>query len=107
MQRVINTIELFSGGWMGFSPGLRDYYVQSNNFFTSNNKKDRNVGLRRTLVEVDGSDNDHAQRDDDCDPASDCASDRPKKKEKQLDEEVYKVAGRFVSITYPTEQGVV
>ena len=78
-----------------------------NNSFTSNNKKDRNVGLRRTLVEVDGSNNDHAQRDDDCDPASDCAPDRPQKKEKQLDEEVYKVAGRFVSITYPTEQGVV
>ena len=43
--------------------------------FTSNNEKDRDVGFSWTIVEKDQTNDNHAERNDDCDPASDCASD--------------------------------
>ena len=55
---------------------------------TSDDEKDGDVGLGGTLVEVDGADGDHAERDDDGDAARDGAADRAEKQEQELDQEV-------------------
>ena len=60
--------------------------------FTSDDEKDGNVGLRGTLVEVDWSDGDHAERDDDGDAARDRAPDRAQQQQQKLHKKVDEVA---------------
>lgn len=55
---------------------------------TSDDEKDGDIRLGRALVEVDWADDDHAERDDDGDPARDGAADRAEKQEQELDQEV-------------------
>jgi hypothetical protein len=64
---------------VGLDPGHTSYSV-----LTSDDEKDGDVGLRRALVEVDGSDGDHAERDDDGDAAGHGAADGAEKLESIL-----------------------
>ena len=58
---------------------------------TSDDEKDGDVGLSGTLVEVDGADGDHAERDDDGDAARDGAADGAEQQQQNFDQEVDEV----------------
>ena len=74
---------------------------------TSNDEEYRDIRLRRTLVEVDGPDDDHADGDDNGDGARDGAADRAEEEDENLDQEVDEVSRRFVRVSNATKQGVV
>ena len=65
------------------------------------------MGLGGAVVEVDGADHDHGQRDDDRDGASDGAADGAEEKEDYLHHEVDHVPARLVRVADPAKQGVV
>ena len=58
---------------------------------TSDDEKDGDVGLGGTLVEVDGADGDHAERDDDGDAARDGAADGAEQQQQNFDQKVDEV----------------
>ncbi len=62
---------------------------------TSNDKKDGYVWFRRALVEVDGADGNHTERDDDGDAAGDGAADCAEEKKQNFDQKIDEVSWRL------------
>ena len=82
-------------------------FVRWKAFVTSNDKKYRDVGLGRTVVEIDAADDNHAEGDDHGDGAGDGAANRAEKEQDHLHHKVYHVPAGLVRVADAAEQGVI
>jgi len=88
-------------------PAKHTYQIFKNRKCTANYEKNWNIGFCSAVVEVDTSDDDHADWDDDGDAAGNGAADGAEEEEDNFHEKVDHIPAGLVRVTDPSKQGVV